>query len=70
MSQVVPTVLGTIRTGILEGVISGTSWDVQVVPALLGTMVRTEILEGVMRLVGMSPRACWDHRTVHGNPRH
>ena len=28
MPQVVPTVLGTVRTGILEGLASGTSWDV------------------------------------------
>ena len=28
MSQVVPAVLGMVRTGILEGLASGTSWDV------------------------------------------
>ena len=33
MSQVVPTVLVTVRAGILEGLASGTSWDVQVSPS-------------------------------------
>ena len=34
MSQVVQTVLlGTIRTGILEGLASGTSWDVPSSPS-------------------------------------
>ena len=28
MSQVVPALLGTVRTGILEGLASGTCWDV------------------------------------------
>ena len=28
MSQVVPTLLGTVGTGILEGLASGTCWDV------------------------------------------
>ena len=47
MSQVVQGILRTVRTGILEGLASGTSWDVL-----------------------SSPRACWDHRTVRGNPGH
>ena len=33
MSQVVPGVLGTVRTGILEGLASGTSWDVPSSPS-------------------------------------
>ena len=37
MSQVVPTVLGTVRTGILEGLASGTCWNVPNCPeAILG----------------------------------
>ena len=97
---VVPAFLGTVKTGILEGLASGTSQDVpsspsiswdcqdwdfrgasfwdfpgsQVVPAFLGTMVRTGILEGLTYGtcwdVLSSPRACWDDRTVRGNPRH
>ena len=47
MSQVVPAFLGTVRTGILEGLTSGTSRDVP-----------------------STPKACWDHRTVRGNPGH
>ena len=45
----------------------------QVVPALIGTTVRTEILGlayGTCWDVLSSPRACWDHRTVRGNPGH
>ena len=40
MFQVVPAFVGTVRTGILEGLVSGTSWDV---PAFVGA-VRTGIL--------------------------
>ena len=47
MSQVVPAFVGSVRTGILEGLASGTSRDVP-----------------------SSPKACWDHRTVRGNPGH
>ena len=47
MSQVVPAVLGTVRTRTLEGLTYGTCWDVL-----------------------SSPKACWDHRTVRGNPGH
>ena len=47
MSQVVPAFVGTVMTGILEGLISGTSRDVP-----------------------SSPKACWYHRTVRGNPGH
>ena len=72
MSQVVPVILGTIRTGILEGLASGTYWDVPI-PPFLGT-VRTEILEGLASGtrwdVLSSSRACWDQRTVRGNPVH
>ena len=45
----------------------------QVVPAFVGT-VRTRILEGLTYGtcwdVLSSPKACWDHRTVRGNPGH
>ena len=34
MSQVVPAFVGTVRTGILEGLASGTSWDVPSSPSL------------------------------------
>ena len=43
----------------------------QVVLAFLGTAVRTEILGlayGTCWDVLSSPRACWDNRTVRGNP--
>ena len=33
MSQVVPTFVGTVRTGILEGLASGTCWDVPSSPS-------------------------------------
>ena len=64
MSQVVPTVLlGTVRTGILEGLASGTSWDVRGSPSFLVT-VRTGILEGLPSGtswdVPSSPTYSWD----------
>ena len=33
MTQVVPAFLGTVRTGILEGLPSGTCWDVPSSPS-------------------------------------
>ena len=51
MSQVVPVILGTVRTGFLEGIASGTSWDVPSSPSFSLT-VRTGILE--VGLPGMS----------------
>ena len=63
MSQIVPVILGTVRTGILEGLASGTYWDVPVVPAILGT-IRTGILEGLASGtywdVPSSPSFSWD----------
>ena len=45
----------------------------QVVPAFVG-IVRTGIQEGLTYGtcwdVLSSPKACWDHRTVRGNPGH
>ena len=46
MFQIVPPVLVTVRTGILEGLASGASWDIPSSPVIHGT-VRTGILEGL-----------------------
>ena len=72
MSREVPGFLGTVRTGILEGLASGTSQDVPSSPSFSWDYVRTGILEGLTYGtccdVLSGPRACWDRRTVHGNP--
>ena len=43
MSQVVQAYIGTVRTGILEGLACGTCWDVPSSPSCS----RTAILEGL-----------------------
>ena len=73
MSQIVP-VLGTVRTGILEGLASGTSRDVPSSPSFSWDYGhdRDSRVANLWDLLGclISPRACWDHRTVRGYPRH
>ena len=51
MSQVVPALLGTVGTGILEGLASGTCWNV---PSSPSTSWDTGIL-GVL-----ASGTCWD----------
>ena len=53
MSQAVPALLGTVGTGILGGLASGTFWDVPSSLSFLGTF-GTGILEG------LASKTCWD----------
>ena len=63
MSQVVPAFVGTVRTGILEGLASGTSWDVRGSPSFSWDCQDWDsrgLASGTSRDVPSSPSFCWD----------
>ena len=63
MSQVVPGVLGTVRTGILEGLASGTSRDVPSSPSFCWDCQDWDsrrLASGTSRDVPSSPSFSWD----------